>query len=110
MKLKTDGVIYDTATSRLLQEHFIRQKADRPMGPPGAMVWVSVPGAEAIGRERLYRTADGAYWIHEETYAQGGDRRNIALPLTADAARAWLKDRFGSWKRYRALEERVFLR
>ena len=47
MKLKTDGVIYDTATSRLLQEHFIRQKADRPMGPSGAMVWVS-----ALGRRR----------------------------------------------------------
>jgi hypothetical protein len=94
VKLKTHDVVYDTDAS-----HFLIRFVSAPRG-----------GHEAISRERLYRTkADGHFWVHAETSSTGGGHsQHIAIPMTEAEARAWLKDRFGDWKRFRRLEVQVF--
>ncbi len=62
-----------------------------------------------IGFERLYRVKNnGAYWIHERFYISGGGDQDSALPVTEAEARSWLKDKFGSWKRFDKLNRRIF--
>jgi len=45
----------------------------------------------------------GSYWIHE---IHAGNK-DIAIPLSEQEARAWLKDRCGGWRRYARLKARV---
>jgi hypothetical protein len=63
---------------------------------------------ETIGFERLYKAADGGYWLHERFYPNAGGHQDTAIPLTESEARAWLKDRCGWWKRFARLERQVF--
>jgi hypothetical protein len=93
VKMRTSGALYDTVTSRLLQEHVIRE--GKPM-------------SQTIGFERLYKTTDGGYWIHERFYRNAGGDQDTAVPLTENEARGWLKDRFGGWNKFARLESRVF--
>jgi hypothetical protein len=65
-------------------------------------------GYETIGFERLYKTTDGSWLIHERYYRNGGGDQDTEAPLTEEEARAWLKDRFGRWKKFGRLEKRVF--
>jgi hypothetical protein len=102
MKMHTNGVLYGTVTSELLQEYVIRQQRQHIV--PG----VTLRHFETIGFERLYETAAGSYWIHERFYRNAGGDQDTATPLTEADARAWLKDRFGWWKRFARLETRVF--
>jgi hypothetical protein len=104
VKFRTkDGSTWNTETSQLLQQYIIREAiTDRP-------TIIGYPRERTIGREVLYKTkADGKFWRREQMYPNGGGHHDIAIPLTEGEARAWLKDRFGWWKRFKRLEDRVF--
>ena len=96
MNIQTNGVLHDTETSQIRQQYDIRYSR-KPLG-----------NFETIGFERLYKTTDGGWWIHERYYRNGGGDQDTAAPLTEDKARAWLRDRFGRWKKFGRLEKRVF--
>jgi hypothetical protein len=103
MKLLTNGVVFDTETSWLLQEHMLREKLAAEVRAglfrPISTHWTS-------GIEQLYRRKDdGAFWVLERN---SSDKKGIAIPLTDDAARAWLKDRFGHSRQFNQLEAGVF--
>jgi hypothetical protein len=121
MKFRAGAVTYNTETSTLLQQYDIRQPLparpaaeetsypERPDYIAEFVVSRTLIRATTIGFERLYRTkSKGAYWIHERFYKNAGGDMDVAIPLTEQAARAWLKDRFGRWKRFARLEARVF--
>ncbi len=95
MKMTTLGVVYDSGTSTLLQEYILREGKGLE--------------EKTIGFARLYRTKDdGQFWLHERFYLNAGGNQDNALPLTETEARDWLRDRFGWWKRFNRLSERVF--
>jgi len=96
MRMKAGGVTFDINAGVLLQKCVLRQR--------------EAPGHEAtIGFARLFREKEtGAYWLHERFYKNAGGDEDNALPMSEAEARAWLKDKFGWWKRFNRLETRVF--
>ena len=114
-KMTTNGITYDTQASKLLHQHVLREQL--PAATRAELAdWAAQKTAQwcvpimptthlTVGMERLYRRVnDGSYWIHE---IHAGTK-DIAIPLSEQEARAWLKDRCGGWRRYARLEARVF--
>ncbi|HTU54743.1 MAG TPA: hypothetical protein VMF62_12305 [Acetobacteraceae bacterium] len=90
-----------TAGSRLRKVYEIKEWP--PLGHSGF-------AGPSMGREELYQRSDGSYWLRRRFYGRASPTgaSDVAVEMTEAEARAWLKDRFGSWPSYRRLPERVF--